>query len=140
MTAVAITRSALGPRLPERTSLKIALVASVAAHALLTLAPLGGGSEAKHALSRAGRAAAGITAVLLPARADAPDRDPVPASTQPTVVTAPPLSARRRRRHRRRARLPRCPPPPRRKAVRSARRRAPRVPIASCPGPSRAAW
>ena len=91
MTAVAITRSTVGPRLPERTSLQIALVASVAAHALLTLAPLGGGSDAKHALSRAGRAAAGITAVLLPARADAPDRDPAPASTQPTVVTAPPV-------------------------------------------------
>jgi hypothetical protein len=92
MTAAAMTRGALAPRLPERRTLTIALVTSVAAHALLTLAPLGGGGEAKHALSRAGRAAAGITAVLLPAWTDAPASDPAPVSTQPTVVTAPPLS------------------------------------------------
>ncbi len=93
MTAASLMPGSSAPAGPERRSLAIAIVVSVAAHAVLTLVPLAAGNDAMKALTRATSAAAAITAVLLPARVEAPDRDPAPAPPQPTLVTAPPTAA-----------------------------------------------
>lgn len=92
MTVVALAPGPAGPTPPQWRTLAIAVVLSFAAHAMLTVVPLATRNDARKALTRAGSAAAAITAVLLPARADAPETDPTPASSQPTLVTAPPVT------------------------------------------------